>query len=193
MSYTKRFLELHKQGKIDDTTIVKMSEFKTEMEKFAGIFSSIGQTIKKSPALQTGLIFTGLGIGQAVAGELVDFGIDRFNQYQTSREAENVFEQVYNESMELQKRDKETVRKYYSSLFHFSPKTALDPIATKSYLLSTVDWESQDKAGVPLNMIQAIADIEKKTQTGDYGITSKEKYLSGLKINMPNFEDKNKK
>jgi hypothetical protein len=179
MSYRKELVELYRQGKIDETAIIKMAAFQQDiedmMEKNAFDWA-IGANFLNKPAdvknlkniLKTVGILSAITAGSAGIQKLLSDAYEKFKNTMASREAYNNFDTVYSESTELQKYPKDIAKKYFNTLYHFSPKMATDPMATESWLLQTVSWHGSD-TGVPLPHLKDITDVQEKSQRAGSG------------------------
>ena len=152
MSHLDRFMKLHKEGKVDKTSMIKMAAFKEELEKLSFDVSRIGDV------LLTGAVIGGLGT-------IVDLLIDAYDSRVEAVKAARVFEEIYKDTPELNKHPREKVLKYFKSLTHHSPRVALDPVSAKAYMMQMVPW-SEMEVGVPVNYFQDLASITRANPTG---------------------------
>ena len=63
----------------------------------------------------------------------------------------------------LSKEDPKTVAKYWSSLYHFAPHMAKDPLAAGSYIRQSLDRGSEELGGPDPAVIKNLTDIENQT------------------------------
>ena len=129
---------------MNELEMIKRAAFAEELEKLAG---------------PLGIAATIAGI--AAGGYLIESLINIYQDRLEAEEAEAVFEKVYKETPELNKYPKKTVEKYFESLAHHSPRVALDPVATRAYLLQMVPWEDAG-GGVPVDHYLNLAQITQK-------------------------------
>lgn len=160
MKYTQRFIDLYKEKKVDEITMVKMSAFKEEIEgllKESASFKDILMPLISAAVAGTAITGVAAGLGA---------GMKKYITTKDKRKAEKVFKDVYQNTPGLQKFPEELVKKYFNSLLHFSPKMATDPISAKSWLLQTVTWDESD-TGIGTNFFQMLADTQQKVMAAE--------------------------
>lgn len=159
MSYTKKFVELYKAGKIDDTTITKMAIFKEEVKEFIKTANPITRGQLLAAAGVSALVSAGAGVAETmVEGYLSDKA-----KQETEEKANEVFEKIYEESEIINKNDKEKARQFFRSIVHFSPHVATDPLAAESYLTNLLYFSKREDAPLPTPIIKELAEVEDRS------------------------------
>lgn len=155
MSFRKKFVELYKAGKVDDTTMYKMAAFEEEL--------------KKEADWKSGVIH-GLGVGVGLAAlKGIDYGIRQgmasFEDKKTGQSAEANFEIVYAREPSINRYPKDEARRYFETLLHFAPHMAIEPIATTSWLKEALEWKEQGTEP-HRDLIKSLAETQNKIDTG---------------------------
>ncbi len=160
MSYTKRILKLYKEGKVDDTTMIKMAVFK---EKVAELMKE--SFLKNLSDVQKVMLAAGATAGIATAGAAFNTTFDYFKSKKAREglrsDAQSVFEEIYS-SPEISKYPREEAQQYFKTLEHFSPHIATDPLSAKTYLLQMLDWYDESHTPVSPTTVRDLAEIENK-------------------------------
>ena len=158
MSYTKRILKLHKEGKVDDTTMVKMAVFK---EKVAELLKESVPTTKQLVLLGAAM-HAGVGLGGAAVEAISDYFLSKKAREGLRSDAQRVFDEIYS-SPEVSKYSREEAQQYFKTLEHFSPHIATDPLSAKTYLLQMLEWyDEQTSTPVSPTTVRDLAEIENK-------------------------------
>lgn len=149
MSYTKQFVKLARQGKLPESTVVKMAELK---ERLGHIKLSAGG----------GNITTALALAAALgtAGALTDNASAAMSNWMENRKREPSFNKMLEYHPQLKNENMELVRKYFDSVWHFSPHMAQDPLAAGAYIRQALQF-NDIHGGPPPNMAKDLADMQK--------------------------------
>lgn len=149
-----RIKELYKEGKIKDKTLVKMASFQDELEKLA-----ISSKIKP---------YLGGAVGAAglfLAKEMMDQGARL--AHKGIRKITNTDQKNFNKMLEANPKLKDyhrenpdEVEKYFSSLTHFAPTVADEPMAAGSFVMQSIR-EGSGIGGPPFGSISNLAKTEK--------------------------------
>jgi len=167
---TNDFIEQYKQGNIPKSTIIKMAALKGEIEKLAEdsrMPKSWGGF--KGSAKQLGYIalISALAGGVMTAGAK---GLEKLDEklFDDKRKLK-AFKDMTSKFPELLRdNDKKAVVDYFSSLWHFSPHIANDPMAARSYIKHALTLH---EVGGPTYMTykDLISAQEKAGKTKDAG------------------------
>ena len=158
MSATKKYTDLYKQGKIEDTTLIKMAAFKEELNglwKEANIGKTVGALALAAPIF--GLSSYGLGKG-----------LDYLEDKQLESEKEPAFQAMVGLHPDLLDEDQILVRKYWDSLWHFSPHIAKEPLAAGAYIKQAMEYEQT--GGPTYNMVKDLIHAQDKASTPTTGL-----------------------
>lgn len=167
MSYTKRILKLYEEGKVDDTTMIKMAVFK---EKVAELLKESGFSLKSLKNLSDPVKYTllgaaataGIGLAGATTKTVSDYFLSKKAREGLRSDAQRVFDEIYS-SPEVSKYPREEAQQYFKTLEHFSPHIATDPLSAKTYLLQMLDWyDEQTSTPVSPTTVRDLAEIENK-------------------------------
>lgn len=157
MKNVERIIKLHKEGKVDDTTLVKMAVFK---EKVVELIKEAGGLDPKH-ILWAAAITAGAGLAGAAAETASDYFMSRRAKKDMEERTGQIFEEIY-ASPELKAFPKETAEKYFNTLKHFSPHIASDPLAAKTYLLQMLKWSDDFSAPIATTTVRDLTEIENK-------------------------------
>lgn len=155
MSHVMKFIEMYKEGKLSESTIIKMAAFKEELE------AEIEKTADPSVGaflqyLAAGLALS-LGLGGAAAGAQVLY--DKYKQNKLDDTKEPLFKDMLRLHPELVEK-KERAKLYFDALWHFSPIIAQNPMAAGAYIRQALSMDTV--AGGPLpQMVKELSDIQK--------------------------------
>ncbi len=159
MSYVKRIVKLYEEGKVDDTTMIKMAVFK---EKVAELMKEGVGGITPKQVLFGAAITAGAGLGAAAVGTVSDYFLSKKAREGLRSDAQRVFDEIYS-SPEVSKYPREEAQQYFKTLEHFSPHIATDPLSAKTYLLQMLDWyDEQTSTPVSPTTVRDLAEIENK-------------------------------
>lgn len=157
---TQRFVKLHKEGKIDDVTIIKMAAFKEMLEEELLNKEAMG------PLQAAGLAaLMGAASGAAALG--VDAYLDSKEKKQQEEAAKYVLERLYQDP-EIKKYPQEILENNFEALYKVSPHIASNPIAAKSYLLNMLAW-SDSPTGVPITHFSEMAKFQESVSKAQGG------------------------
>jgi hypothetical protein len=156
MSNVKQFIEMYKQGKITEATIIKMAAFKDELLKQA-----FGPP---PPGIKEFLKYLALGLGVGTGTGMLAAGAHALvNKYEANK-AEASKEPYFKEMLKIHpdlKTKENQAWQYYETLWHFSPVVATNPFTAGAYVKQAILMH--DAAGGPLpDMIQRLVDIQQK-------------------------------
>jgi hypothetical protein len=161
-------VKLYEQGKVDDTTMVKMAVFKEKVaellkESAFGLKSFKNLADYKKTILFGAAMTAGSGLGAAAVETVSDYFLSKKAKKGLDEEAQKVFEELYS-SPEVSKYSREVAQQYFQTLKHFSPHIATDPLSAKTYLLQMLDWEDA-QTSTPISTVQVrdLAEIEAKS------------------------------
>ena len=123
MSYTDKFLKLYKEGKVDETTIIKMAVFKEKVVELIKEASAMGagKVLTRKDLLLAAGFSAAIGIGSAAIESAADYFLDRKANTDTEKRMQDVFEQVYNTPEISGSFSREQAMEYFNTLKHFSP------------------------------------------------------------------------
>ena len=170
MSYTDKFLKLYKEGKVDETTIIKMAVFKEKVVELIKEASAMGagKVLTRKDLLLAAGFSAAIGIGSAAIESAADYFLDRKANTDTEKRMQDVFEQVYNTPEISGSFSREQAMEYFNTLKHFSPHIAQEPVAAKTYLLNLLTWS--DLSGAPASVVtlRELADMQSKKERGRF-------------------------
>lgn len=158
MRHTEAFINLAKEGKLSDSTLVKMSEFKDNLrglQKVAapGVNAPKGMQLKPLHLL---MLAGALGAVPAVANRVEE----TWDKWRLSSKKAPAFEKMLEYHPQLKSEDQETIARYFDSMWHFSPHMAQDPLAAGAYIRAALQYH--DVAGGPTpNMAGDLATLQK--------------------------------
>ena len=159
MKNVERIIRLYKDGKIDDTTMVKMAVFK---EKVAELIKESGPGgLTKNQVLMAAAISAGIGLGSQAIESLSNYFVTTRAQKQLDETTKKIFEDIYN-SPEVKSFPREVAEQYFNTLKHFSPHVASDPLAAKTYLLQMLKWSDEYSAPISTMTVRDLAEVENK-------------------------------
>ena len=130
-SCSREILRLYKEGKVSQTTLIKMAAFKEEFEKKALGLSQVARKGMSLADMGT-LLLTGaaLGLGGVIGKEGIDTIIDKVQE----SHKEPLFEEMLKMHPELASEDQQKVQNYFNTVWHFSPHLARNPFAAGAYI-----------------------------------------------------------
>ena len=156
MSSTDKIIKQYKEGKISDTTIVKMAAFQDELEKTSADFAkTLGLMALAAPMF---------GLSQYYIGKK----LDDHEQAKLQLEKEPSFKNMINMHPGLRNEDQILVKKYYDSLWHFAPTIAQEPLAAGAYIRQAMQLEDAH-GGPTYSMVKDLIQAEDKTPTSGEG------------------------
>lgn len=164
MSYVKRIVKLYEEGKVDDTTMVKMAVFKEKVVELMKESSFLGPLKEYQKNILFGAAITaGAGLGAAAIDTVSDYFLSKKAKKGLDEDTQKVFEELYR-SPEISKYGREVAQQYFKTLKHFSPHIATDPLSAKTYLIQMLDWEDA-QTSTPISTVQVrdLAEIEAKS------------------------------
>jgi hypothetical protein len=156
--HVKQILELYKQGKVKESTLVKMAAFKEELLK-TGMNNGVKDFLKYL-AMYLG-VGTGIGLIGATAHKLTDM----YEAHKIEENKKPKFDEMLKLHPEL-KENQNQAWQYYEALWHFSPSIADNPLAAGAYIKQAL--QMHDVAGGPLpDLVQRLVDIEQKKRDAE--------------------------
>ena len=156
MTSTQKILKQYKDGKISDTTIVKMAAFQDELEKTATDFAkTLGLMALAAPMF---------GLSQYYIGKK----LDEHEDLKLEKEKDPSFKNMMNMHPGLRNEDQILVKKYFDSLWHFAPTIAQEPLAAGAYIRQAMQLEDAH-GGPTYSMVKDLIQAEDKTPGGGDG------------------------
>lgn len=153
MSQVQKILELYKQGKIKESTIIKMAAFKDELTKEAfspGVENFI-DALKLS--LGVGAVMSAVGAGAHVLGDV-------YTKHKMDTQKEPLFQKMLQLHPELKENENQAWQ-YYEALWHFSPVIATNPMSAGAYIKQALMYHHVAQGPLP-DLVQRLVDIEQK-------------------------------
>lgn len=153
MSEVKKFIDMYKEGKLSETTLIKMAAFKDELTKHAA-----------GTGITDFLKYLAMGLGVTVGTGALAAGAHMLHsKYEAGKREEQkapYFEEMLKTHPEL-KQNENQAWQYYETLWHFSPVIATNPFTAGAYIKQAILMH--DAAGGPLpDMVQRLVDIQQK-------------------------------
>ena len=185
MTNVQRIIDLYKEGKISESTIVKMAAFKDELTKHA-MNESIANFLKW---LAMGMTFTA-GAGVVAGG--IHAATNAIEKAKVESEKKPNFNKMLAMHPDLRENQNQAWQ-YYESLYHFSPVIATDPLTAGAYVRQAI--RMHDTAGGPLtDVVQRLVDIQQKHRDSEKKFMSPvQTAASGLMglptVNIPGMKD----
>ena len=155
-----KILELHKQGKIPNSTIIKMAAFFEEINKVAQ------KPDIKVKSLRAPRDLKSLGImllmGAALGGGAYAFtkGVDVITKKLDERNKEPLFQEMLRLHPELVLEDQKRIRQYFETVWHFSPHLAKNPFAAGAYIRHAMSLDP-NIGGPSIASVKDITSIQK--------------------------------
>jgi len=152
-----KIISLYRDGKISQTTIVKMASFSEELDKVGGFqFPLLNKGNAKSLGLML-LFGSALGIGSHLGIQATDTLVDKLEN--THKEPK--FQEMLAIHPELKSADRKLVKNYFDTMWHFSPHLAKSPFAAGAYIKQALEMHSA-LHGPALPTVKEMANIEKE-------------------------------
>ncbi len=107
----------------------------------------------------------GIGIAAGVTGVtyIADLIIDKLRENRQQAASAEYFQKMLEAHPTLQKEDPELLAKYWSSLYHFAPNMAQDPLAAGAYIKQSIVRLSHDQfGGPPPETFSTLTQIQKQ-------------------------------
>jgi len=174
MTHSQKIIELYKNGKVSDATMVKMAAFKNEIETIfnsntlektavlfpGGYVKGSKQLIKQLPdwakiVLGMGIAAPATALGDFMIGKSIDRGYKAFKNVDFTKK----FEEMLNLRPELKSEDQIILKRYWDSLIKFAPVIAEDPLAAGAYLKQAIEYEAV--GGPPYSVIDSLVKLQK--------------------------------
>lgn len=158
MSHVQQIVDLYKEGKISETTIIKMAAFKAEVEK---LFSEKDE-LKKTASIPIKILAASalappvFAASNYLAGRAVEYAQSGAKEI----EMHTNFKNMLDYRPELKSEDQLLVKKYFDSLVHFAPAIAQDPLAAGAYVKQAMQYE--DVGGPPYSTIESLVNTQKR-------------------------------
>jgi hypothetical protein len=149
---------LYEEGKVDDTTMIKMAVFK---EKVAELMKESGLTPTTKHILLATAIPAAIGLGAAAGKATYEYFSSKKTREGLRSDAQRVFDEIYS-SPEIGKYPREEAQQYFKTLEHFSPHIATDPLSAKTFLLQMLEWYDESSAPISPTTVRDLAEIENK-------------------------------
>lgn len=157
---TSDFVRLYKEGKIQDTTLIKMAAFKEQLEQMSD--EKFQKIASKLPIL-LGAGLAGIGVGLGTAA--YDRHLQNQVMEETMEQADKVFEELLQDP-DFQGYDRELLEEYFQSIYHMSPVVATDKVAAKAYLLNMLAY-SGSGTGVAIPTLETLTNIERNKRQAE--------------------------
>ncbi len=159
MTYSDKFIQLAKDGKIPESTIAKMAEFKAKLE---------AHTFKKTAALPVQakmdlskvLLLAG---AMGAAPILIGGAVGIVEKLLTDRKKGPAYQKMLEYHPSLKTEDQELIARYFDSMWHFSPHLAQDPLAAGAYIRSALQYHGVSGGPTP-NMVKDINTLQRETR-----------------------------
>jgi len=140
----------------------KLKEKVASKEKTAGLHSKIfGKTVsegfRRALGLGLGLGGAGLVLGASASAASSGFG----NLIRDPIKKKVGIKRMYRENDWLSREDPGIVKKYYNTLFTFSPQMAMDPLTSGAFMKKQLEYRD---VGIQPTDVQTLANIEKAVQ-----------------------------
>jgi|APSaa5957512535_1039671.scaffolds.fasta_scaffold33065_2 hypothetical protein len=104
-----------------------------------------------------------IAVGIAVATKFVDEMVEWFKDQRLKSKSSEYYGQMLKAHPELLKEDPKVVARYWSSLFHFAPFMAQDPLASGSFIRqSLARGLPEEFGGPPPDTYATLSDIQGK-------------------------------
>lgn len=117
-------------------------------------FNNFGKKFLEKVIIAAGILTVG-----AIAEDIISYLKERGK----AAKSKKYFEQMLEAHPQLQKVDPVTLARYWSSLYHFSPYLAEDPLAAGAYITQAINRTSNSElGGPPPDTFNILSDIQKK-------------------------------
>jgi len=179
MKHTDSFINLVKNGTLPESTLIKMSEFKDRLDDHKLVKSAFLSKVKENKA------GTSLGkmllLGAAIGAAGPAFGVveDSISGYMENRKREPAFNKMLEYHPQLKNEDMDLVKKYFESIWHFSPHMAQDPLAAGAYIRSAMFYHDTQGGPAP-NMAVDLTALQRNVSAGKSDSKSRFLDLSGV-------------
>lgn len=148
----------YREGKVDSSTLVKMAAFREELEKNAGFWNVISNTLK-GPAGQWMLAGAGVSTAAAAIHEGIKALENKYDDYKLSQEKMPAFKAMLDMHPTL-KENESRAKLYFDALWHFDPHYAQEPLSAGAYIRQALNMDHV--AGGPLpEMVDKTVQIAK--------------------------------
>ena len=155
MSNVEKILNLYKEGKITDSTMLKTAAFKAELESLVR-----GDMEKAASGPAQALMFGALAAPAfAASNYLMAKSVDYATRDQVQVAQNHDFKNMLDHRPELKGEDQLLVKKYWDSLIHFAPAIAQDPLAAGAYIKQAIQYE--EVGGPPYSTIKDLVSTQK--------------------------------
>lgn len=156
MSNVQKILNLYKDGKISESSMVKTAAFKVELEK---LFKEGLEKTSAGMGLGSILLLSALAAPAfAASNYMVGKGVDMAQSYGRIQREDQSFKTMLEYRPELASQDQLLVKKYFDSLLHFAPAIAQDPLAAGAYVKQAIEYEAV--GGPPYSTIQSLVNTQ---------------------------------
>lgn len=191
MSNVQRILNLYKEGKISDSTLIKAAAFKKEVEKMLedeGFEkgASFGTFLGKHPKTKLFLAALGTGSAFSLGAAGAAKAADAIEDIAEKPQKEKHFQDILAMRPELKKEDPLLVRKYFESLWKFAPAIASDPLAGGAYISQVIKFEGA--GGPPYSTIEALVKTQKTYKDTNPAKGRFSTAIAGSNFSTPDFK-----
>ncbi len=155
MSNVEKILNLYKDGKVSDATMLKTAAFKAELESLVK-----GDMEKTAVGPAQALMFGALAAPAfAASNYLMARGVDYATKENVQVAQNSDYKRMLEYRPELKGEDQLLVKKYWDSLVHFAPAIAQDPLAAGAYVKQAIQYE--EVGGPPYSTIESLVKTQK--------------------------------
>ncbi len=182
MTYSDKFIQLAKDGKIPESTIAKMAEFKAKLEAHSfvktaytggsGAGASTGWNPPPVKTANAGASIPGkmdiskvllLAGAMGAAPLIIGKATSMVENILLNRKKGPAFQAMLEAHPTLKTEDQELLARYFDSMWHFSPHLAQDPLAAGAYIRSAMQYHGVYGGPSP-NMAKDINTLQRETR-----------------------------
>ena len=127
--YTNQLVKLAREGKVPNSSILKASVFKEELEKVAKTKTSLPGNVGSLLAASAAI-----GLGTLAAGKLYD----TYQDAKFEKELPQHFDAMLDAHPQLLEEDPVLVKRYFQSLVNVAPNIAQDPLAAGAFITQSL-------------------------------------------------------
>lgn len=157
MAYSDKFIQFAKEGKIPESTIAKMAEFKAKLEAHSFKKTGAAQPVNKMELSKVLLLAGAMGAAPLLIGGATDL----VQKILLDRKKGPAFQAMLDAHPTLKKEDQVLLAKYFDSMWHFSSHLAQDPLAAGAYIRSALQYHGAYGGPTP-NMAKDINTLQRE-------------------------------
>jgi len=156
--------EEYKQGKVPESTMLKMAAFRNELEKSAAgslFMKNLGKTFQntKNFALPQMIVAGGaLGVGTAIHEGIKSLE-GMYNRYKLDESKMPAYMAMVRQHPDLAEQE-ELSKVYFDALWHYSPIMAQEPLSAGAYIKNALNMHHVAQGPLP-SVVKEIVDIAK--------------------------------